>query len=108
MLNGPMFDLQRVEVLKGPQGTLYGRNTTAGLVDFITKRPTDDFEASVTAEVGNYGTHNYGGYVSGSAVATRCAPASPSGRENSDEGWQESTRATPRWAMCTAMPAAFG
>src|SRR5690606_33902929 len=43
MLNGPMFDLQRVEVLKGPQGTLYGRNTTAGLVDFITNRPTTEF-----------------------------------------------------------------
>lgn len=89
MLNGPMFDLQRVEVLKGPQGTLYGRNTTAGLVDFITNRPTDTFEASLTGEVGNYATHNYGGYISGplsETVRARFAFRA----ENSDEGWQES------------------
>ena len=89
MLNGPMFDLQRVEVLKGPQGTLYGRNTTAGLVGFITNRPTDEFEASLTGEVGNYSTHNYGGFISGplsDTVRARFAFRA----ENSDEGWQES------------------
>lgn len=89
MLNGPMFDLQRVEVLKGPQGTLYGRNTTAGLVDFITNRPTDEFEASATVEAGNYATHNYAGFVSGPLSDTlRARLAFRS--ENSDEGWQES------------------
>lgn len=89
MLNGPMFDLQRVEVLKGPQGTLYGRNTTAGLVDFITNDPTDMFEASATIELGNYGTHNYGGYVSGPLSDTLRARLAFR-VENSDEGWQES------------------
>jgi iron complex outermembrane receptor protein len=89
MLSGPVFDLQRVEILKGPQGTLYGRNTTAGLVDFITNGPTDAFEASLTAEVGNYGTHNLGGHVSGPLGET--ARARLAFRvENSDEGWQES------------------
>jgi iron complex outermembrane receptor protein len=89
MLNGPMYDLQRVEVLKGPQGTLYGRNTTAGLVDFITNRPTDEFEASVTAEVGNYATHNYAGYISGPLSDTLRARFAFRA-DNSDEGWQES------------------
>ncbi len=89
MLNGPIFDLQRVEVLKGPQGTLYGRNTTAGLVDFITNAPTDTFEGSVTAELGNYGTHNYGGYISGPLSDTFRARLAFRA-ENSDEGWQES------------------
>ena len=89
MLNGPMFDLQRVEVLKGPQGTLYGRNTTAGLVDFITNDPTDMFEASATVELGNYGTHNYGGYISGPLSDTFRARLAFR-VENSDEGWQES------------------
>src|SRR5690606_9711268 len=58
MLTGPIFDLERVEVLKGPQGTLYGRNTTAGLVDFVTRKPSDVFEAGFTAELGNYETLN--------------------------------------------------
>lgn len=47
MNSGPIFDLERVEVLKGPQGTLYGRNTTAGLVNFITNKPKEDFGAGV-------------------------------------------------------------
>jgi iron complex outermembrane receptor protein len=45
MNTGPIFDLERVEVLKGPQGTLYGRNTTAGLIDFVTNKPTETRKA---------------------------------------------------------------
>ncbi len=40
----PLFDIQRVEVLRGPQGTLFGRNTTGGLVHFISNKPTEEFE----------------------------------------------------------------
>jgi outer membrane receptor protein involved in Fe transport len=89
MNTGPMFDLERVEVLKGPQGTLYGRNTTAGLIDFVTNKPTEAFEGSVTGEVGNYQTHNFEGYVSGplaKGLQARLAFRS----EDSDEGWQVS------------------
>lgn len=50
----PLFDLQRVEVLPGPQGTLYGRNAAGGAVNFITNRPVFRTEGSVTLEVGNY------------------------------------------------------
>ena len=63
MGNGLIHDLERVEVLKGPQGTLYGRNTTGGLVNFITNRPTDEFEASITARVGNYESYGIDGFV---------------------------------------------
>jgi outer membrane receptor protein involved in Fe transport len=89
MNTGPMFDLERVEVLKGPQGTLYGRNTTAGLIDFVTNKPTETFEGSVGAEVGNYQTHNFEGVVSGplaKGLQARLAFRS----EDSDEGWQVS------------------
>lgn len=48
------YDLARVEVLKGPQGTLYGRNATGGAVNILTNRPTQKFEGYVTAEYGNY------------------------------------------------------
>jgi iron complex outermembrane receptor protein len=55
-------DVSQVEVLKGPQGTLYGRNVTAGLIKFDTNKPTNDWEGSVTAGVGNYSRH-YGQIV---------------------------------------------
>jgi iron complex outermembrane receptor protein len=48
------FDLDNVEVLRGPQGTLYGRNATAGVVNLIPALPTDTFEGMVSADVGNY------------------------------------------------------
>jgi iron complex outermembrane recepter protein len=60
-----MFDLDRVEVLKGPQGTLFGRNATGGLANFITKRPTDSFEGYMFATYGSYNQARIEGAVSG-------------------------------------------
>ncbi|MDP1630997.1 MAG: TonB-dependent receptor [Caulobacter sp.] len=89
MLTGPMFDLARVEVLKGPQGTLYGRNTTAGLINFVTQKPSTLFEARAVAEFGNYGTHNFEGMVSG-PFGDRAQGRLSFRTEDSDKGWQES------------------
>ncbi len=49
-----LFDLQRVEVLRGPQGTLYGRNTTGGLIHYISKRPSSDPEGYIDLSYGSY------------------------------------------------------
>jgi iron complex outermembrane receptor protein len=64
----PLFDIERVEVLRGPQGTLFGRNTPAGIVKFDTRKPTQDAEGYVSASYGTYGTASleaaYGGGLS--------------------------------------------
>jgi outer membrane receptor protein involved in Fe transport len=62
---GQLFDVDRVEVLRGPQGTLYGRNTTGGEINFISNRPTADLHAGLTAEYGAHNEVNAEGFVSG-------------------------------------------
>jgi iron complex outermembrane receptor protein len=61
----PLFDLDRVEVLRGPQGTLFGRNTPAGILKFETRRPTAEFEGYASATVGSLGTLNFEGALGG-------------------------------------------
>lgn len=63
---GLLFDIDRVEVLYGPQGTLYGRNTTGGEINFVSNRPTADTRAGATFEYGSYGEFTGQGFVSGS------------------------------------------
>ncbi|WP_164975664.1 TonB-dependent receptor [Sphingobium fluviale] len=71
-----LFDLERVEVLRGPQGTLYGRNTTAGLINAVSARPKPEFQASADITYGNYDTVHASGMINlpvGDSVAVRAA-----------------------------------
>ena len=54
---GVMMDVERAEVLRGPQGTLFGRNSTAGLVHFISRKPTEEQEGYLNFEYGSFGTN---------------------------------------------------
>ncbi len=54
MLNFGLFDIERIEVLKGPQGTLFGRNTTAGTVNFVSRKPTEQTEGYLNLDYGRY------------------------------------------------------
>ena len=64
----PLFDQERVEVIRGPQGSLFGRNTTAGILKFDSTRPTDSFSGYVKSSLGNLGMFNIEGAVSGALI----------------------------------------
>ncbi len=61
----PLFDIDQVEVIRGPQGTLFGRNTTAGIVKFATVKPRQEFDAYTKLTLGNLGTFNFEGAAGG-------------------------------------------
>ena len=62
-LNASLLDLERIEVLKGPQGTLFGRNTEGGALSIVTKKPTGQFGLVANASLGSYGTTDVDGHL---------------------------------------------
>ena len=72
----PIFDVDRIEVYRGPQGTLFGRNTTAGIVRFTSVKPTEDFDARAQASYGSYGSLTFDGAVGGAIAPGVAARAS--------------------------------
>jgi outer membrane receptor protein involved in Fe transport len=62
---GDLGEMERIEVLKGPQGTLFGKNTSAGVINVVTKEPEFGFGATAEATVGNYGAHGLSASVTG-------------------------------------------
>jgi iron complex outermembrane recepter protein len=84
-----LFDIQRVEVLKGPQGTLFGNNATGGAINYIANKPTTQFSAGTQLSYGKYNTGQVDGFVSGPLNNTLLARFSLSVTERGD-GWQHS------------------
>lgn len=70
MMTGQLFDVERIEVLKGPQGSLYGRNTTGGAVKFISRKPTADTSANARGEYSSWNTLDLEGAVGGRLTDT--------------------------------------
>ena len=88
MSAGASFDLDRVEVLKGPQGTLFGANATGGAINYVAAKPTRDFQARINGTFGRFATARLGGSVSGPLSDTLAARVSLQHEMGGD--WQKS------------------
>ncbi|MGO4777001.1 TonB-dependent receptor plug domain-containing protein, partial [Lysobacter sp. 2RAB21] len=90
----PIFDLENVELLRGPQGTLFGRNTPAGVVKFESAKPTRELEGYGQVSYGTYGTTNFEGAVSGPLGANWSGRASAMFQRRDD--WVDNTNPNAR------------
>lgn len=88
LTQGAALDLERVEVLKGPQGTLYGQNATGGAINYISAKPTQEFAAGMAANIGRFNAVDVSGFVSGPLSDTLAVRLS--GRVDSGGEWQKS------------------
>ena len=70
MMTPPVYDLERVEVMRGPQGTTFGRNATLGIAHFITKKPSQEFGAQIEATAGTRDLYGLTGYINGGLTDT--------------------------------------
>ncbi|HBR97418.1 MAG TPA: hypothetical protein DD979_08565 [Gammaproteobacteria bacterium] len=82
-----LFDVERIEVLKGPQGSLYGRNTLAGVVNVINKPTTEDWQGEASLDYGEFNTLSLGGAVSGPLVKDRLLMRLAARQDVSDGGF---------------------
>lgn len=84
---GSLKDVERIEVLRGPQGTLYGRNTIGGAINVITKGPTPDFEAAAEAGISNYHGWDVFGAVGGPITSDKTLMFRVAGWHNERDGY---------------------
>lgn len=82
----PLFDVQNIEVIRGPQGTLFGRNTTAGIIKVNTRRPDDEFSGYVKGSYATHATQNFEGAFGGSLIDGTLS-ARLSGLTRSRDNW---------------------
>lgn len=90
LVNFSLFNVERVEVLKGPQGTLYGRNNTGGALKFMTRQPSDTPDGFMRVDYGNFATFEGEGALGGPVTDTLSVRVAGFTRQR-EKGWQYNT-----------------
>jgi iron complex outermembrane receptor protein len=70
MMTPPVYDMERIEIMRGPQGTTFGRNASLGLAHFVTAKPSQEFSASANASLGTRDYYGFGGHINGALSDT--------------------------------------
>ena len=70
MMTPPVYDMERIEVMRGPQGTTFGRNASLGIAHFVTAKPSQEFSASANASLGTRDYYGFGGHINGAVSDT--------------------------------------
>jgi len=83
-----LFDIERIEVLKGPQGTLFGNNATGGAINYIAAKPTRELKAGVSLDYSRFNTFTTDAYISGPLTENLLGRLAV--KVESGNGWQES------------------
>jgi outer membrane receptor protein involved in Fe transport len=91
---GGLFDVERIEVLRGPQGTLYGRNAVGGAINFISKAPSDQFEGEARVIMGDYDLQETYGVLSGPLIENRLS-ARATGTKRTRDGYYDDLSGNP-------------
>lgn len=109
LLGFQLLDIERVEVLKGPQGTLYGKNTTGGAINFITAQASEDFSAEINTGISRWNRYELAGHVNG-AISDSINGRFAFSHTKQNDGWQKDidTGAEYGKADKTSMVAKFG
>jgi iron complex outermembrane receptor protein len=90
-MNFQMLDLERIEVIKGPQGALYGRSTFAGAINYITRKPTEETEFGADATYGEHNLYQISSFVSGAVAGDQLVGRIAAGYQNDDGTYRNGT-----------------
>jgi iron complex outermembrane receptor protein len=85
---GSLFDVARIEVVKGPQSAYFGRSTFAGAINVITSNPSEEFQGEVRAGAGEYGTYNFGASIEGGLIEDKLAMRLSASKNGTDGQYQ--------------------
>lgn len=102
-LDAPLMDIERIEILRGPQSAIYGKNAMGGVINVISRKPTNEWHGTLQADYGSFNTQRYAAAISGPLIEDKLYLAlsgshySTDGYMNHDDTWYGNQERTERF-----------